>query len=164
MRVHVESTLPCDAEDAWSEVQTSRLLEEVASPIVTFRPAKGDDAIPAKWENLETAVVRPRLFGVIPWGTRSMTFERVDSRRRTIQTREHDALVARWDHRIQVRPLADGRCQYTDEIEINAGLLTPLVWLFAQCFYRHRQRRWQDVARRLSAAAGDSMVALMGHA
>lgn len=156
MRVHVESTLPCDADDAWAEVQTSRLLEEVASPIVKFRPAPGYKNIPARWTNLATTAVKARLFGFIPWGTRWMTFERVDARRRTIQTREHDALVAKWDHLIEVKPLADGTCRYTDDIEIKAGVLTPAVWLFAQAFYRHRQRRWQNVARRLRGAAEES--------
>jgi hypothetical protein len=48
-----------------------------------------------------------------------------------------------------VRPLEAGTCRYSDEIEIDAGLLTPLVWLFARVFYGHRQRRWQKVAMRL---------------
>jgi hypothetical protein len=38
----------------------------------------------------------------------------------------------------------------SDEIEIEAGWLTFFVWLFAQWFYRHRQRKWRNVARRLS--------------
>jgi len=36
---------------------------------------------------------------------------------------------------------------YTDEIEIQAGWLTPGIWLFAQLFYRHRQRRWKALLR-----------------
>ena len=38
------------------------------------------------------------------------------------------------------------------EIVIEAGPLTLLVWLFANWFYRHRQRRWRRVARRLTKA------------
>jgi hypothetical protein len=100
--------------------------------------------------NLMTTRVRAYLFGLIPWGVRTMTFERVDQRRREIQTRERDFFVRRWDHLIRVEPLEGGRCRYTDDIEIRAGMLTFGVWLFAMWFYRHRQKRWQQVAQRLA--------------
>ena len=51
-----------------------------------------------------------------------------------------------------VQPTADGRTRYSDEVLIEAGLLTCFVWAFAQWFYRHRQRRWRHVAQRLVAA------------
>ena len=54
----------------------------------------------------------------------------------------------RWDHRVREPPLGEGRCRYFDEVEIEAGPLTAVVWLFARWFYRHRQRRWQAVALR----------------
>jgi hypothetical protein len=151
MRVYVESLLPCAPEAVWDEVQTSALLLEVARPLVVLRPV--DDAgFPERWRQDGTVRCRSYLFGVIPLGTRTLTHERVDPGQYEIQSREHDPLVRRWDHMIRVRPAAGGRTWYSDEIEIEAGLLTPVVWLFAQLFYRHRQRRWQTVARRLSAA------------
>jgi len=33
-------------------------------------------------------------------------------------------------------------------VDIEAGLLTPFIWLFSQVFYRHRQRRWQALVKR----------------
>jgi hypothetical protein len=42
----------------------------------------------------------------------------------------------------------EGTTHYTDQVEIQAGLLTPLVWALASIFYRYRQFRW----RRLVAA------------
>jgi hypothetical protein len=70
-----------------------------------------------------------------------------------IQSRESDPIVRRWDHRIRVQEISDCRAHYSDEIEIDAGILTPVVWLFAAGFYRHRQRRWRAIARRLARAA-----------
>lgn len=147
-RVYVESILPCDTDLAWAEVQRSELLLEVARPLVVIRPLRGE-VLPERWAEGETRRCRLYLFGLLPLGTRTLFFERVDSERREIQTREHDRLVRRWDHLIRVQPLEGGRCRYADEIEIEAGLLTPLVGLFARWFYRHRQRRWQAVAKRL---------------
>ncbi len=151
MRVVVESVLPCPAERAWGAVRTSRLLREVAAPVVDIRPAAGGD-LPEVWPEGRTLAVRCTLFGVLPLGTRALHFERIDPEAREIQTRESDPLVRRWDHLIRVEERPDGRCHYRDVIDIDAGRLTAAVWLFAQAFYRHRQRRWQRVARRLAAA------------
>jgi hypothetical protein len=80
-----------------------------------------------------------------------MFFERVDRVRREIQTREKDILCRQWDHLIQVRESEDGRTLYSDSIEIDAGMLTLPVWLFANWFYRHRQNRWKMIAQQLAA-------------
>jgi hypothetical protein len=82
-----------------------------------------------------------------------LRFEHIDHERREIQTREHDPLIRRWDHRIQFEPLGPDSSRYTDEVEVEAGLLTPVAWAFAQWFYRHRQRRWRRVARRIQNGA-----------
>src|ERR1700752_4155710 len=126
MRALVESDLPCDADRAWAAVQTSALLLEVVRPLVAIRPLPGE-AFPERWTAGMTLACRSYLFGVIPLGTRTLAFESVDPAARAMQTRERDALVRRWDHRIAVRPLGPGQCRYSDDIEIEAGLLTPAV-------------------------------------
>jgi hypothetical protein len=148
MRVVVQSVLPNCVEIIWNEVQTSRLLVEVAAPLVAIRPVDHEN-LPARWTAGTTLRFRSYLFGIVPLGTRTLQFERIDAMAREIQTRESDPLVRRWDHLISVRPVANGGCQYRDQIDIEAGWLTAGVWLFAQWFYRHRQRRWKAVAKRL---------------
>jgi len=49
------------------------------------------------------------------------------------------------DHRIIIHDEPNGKTRYSDDVEIEAGLLTPFVWLFSQAFYRHRQRQWQKL-------------------
>jgi hypothetical protein len=150
MRVHVESVLDCPPDRVWDEVQKSALLLEVIRPLVRIVPV-GAHAFPERWSEGPPISCQSYLFGVLPLGTRTLLFERIDHATRTIQTRECDPLSRRWDHLIAVRPTADGRTRYADTIDLDAGLLTPLVWLFAWCFYHHRQRRWRRVARRLAA-------------
>jgi len=82
-----------------------------------------------------------------------LNWERIDQEKREIQTREYDAMIRRWDHRLHFEPAGDNKCRYTDDIEIQAGVLTPLVWLWAEWFYRHRQKRWRRVAQRLAQEA-----------
>jgi hypothetical protein len=151
MRALIQSTLPCDADQAWHRVQSLGLLREICWPLVILRPAAGESAIPELWEEGATVPLRPWLFGLIPIGTRVLFWERIDPSAREMQTREHDPLIRRWDHRIHVESAGAKLCRYTDDVEIDAGLLTLPVWLFAQWFYRHRQHRWKRVARRLAA-------------
>jgi hypothetical protein len=150
MRVVVQCMLRCRAESAWDEVVTSRLLVEVAAPLIAIRPAAGEK-LPDRWLAGCTVQVSSYLFGVIPLAARNVHFERIDPMAGEIQTREADAVVRRWDHLIRIRPAANGCCEYRDQIDIEAGWLTAGVWLFAHWFYRHRQRRWKAVARRLAA-------------
>jgi hypothetical protein len=60
--------------------------------------------------------------------------------------------VRDWRHRITVDGEGWGSTRYMDEIEVRAGALTPLVWLYANLFYRYRQMRWRRLARKLGAA------------
>ncbi len=41
-----------------------------------------------------------------------------------------------------------GGTLYRDRVEIDAGLLTPVVAALARVFYRHRQGRWRALAAR----------------
>jgi hypothetical protein len=70
-----------------------------------------------------------------------------------MQTRENDALIRKWDHRLSVQAAPNGQTVYADRIDLEAGPLTPVVGLLAQWFYRHRHRRWQRVARQLRGPA-----------
>lgn len=153
MKVYVESVLQCPAGRVWDEVQRPALLLEIIRPLFRFVPAD-DSKFPERW--LEKAAVRCNgyLFGVIPLGTHTIFIERIDTAAREIQTRESEPLVRRWDHLVRVRSSGDGQSLYSDEIIIDAGWVTPFVWLFAYCFYRHRQRKWRRIARRLVAEPG----------
>jgi hypothetical protein len=155
MRVYVDSVLRCPAETVWNEVQRPALLLEIIRPLVRIVPAD-HEGFPERWLEGATTRWKTYLFGIIPLGTHSVYLERIDSAAREIQSRERDPLIHRWDHLIRVRAIDKDSTHYSDEIIIEAGWTTFLVWLFAQWFYRHRQRRWRRVAHRLMAAAPDA--------
>jgi hypothetical protein len=142
MRVYLESLLDRDPDKTWAEVQRSALLLEVCRPLVRIVPVSSP-TFPEQWQEGVTVRCKSYLLGFLPLGTRNLLIERIDPGAREIQSRESDPLVRRWDHLIRVRPAEGGHTLYSDEIEIEAGLLTPLVWLFAQLLYRHRQRKWR---------------------
>ena len=154
MRVHVESLLACDAETAWKLVKTSAVLIDVSRPLVDIRPLPGE-SFPEIWRQGATVGARCYLFGFIPQGRRELFFERVDDAAREIQTREHDPLIRHWDHLLRVQSAGGGHCRYSDTVDIDAGWLTLLVWLFALCCYHHRHRRWGRLIRKLQKKRGD---------
>lgn len=149
MRVDVSTVLECSADQAWGEVQTSALLLHVIWPWARITPVGGD--FPERWPEGKEIKCRSYLFGLIPMGVRTLLLERIDPVRRQIQSREHDPLIRRWDHLIAIEPRGEAQAFYRDTIEIDAGIFTLVVWAWANGFYRHRQRRWRALAKRLAA-------------
>ena len=47
-----------------------------------------------------------------------------------------------WNHDIQLIEKDETHTQYTDRVEIHAGWKTVFIWLWANAFYAHRQRKW----------------------
>jgi hypothetical protein len=75
---------------------------------------------------------------------------RIDDSTRTLSSREFGGLIRTWNHDIVVTPIDGTSCSYRDRIEIRAGVVTPLIVVYARWFYRMRQRRWRALAKGLS--------------
>ncbi len=147
MRVVLTTRLAAPPDRVWDEVQTPRLLENVAAPLVQFR-AVNPPHFPATWSD-ETYEVRMMLFGWLPFGRQLIRISRSASgTARLLRDDGSGQLATVWDHTIRVEPSRGGETEYTDLVEVRAGILTPFVWAFAQVFYRHRQRRWRALVRR----------------
>ena len=142
--------LPCSPQRCFAEVETSQLLRYVSSPLVRFA-AIDPPELPERWAEASYKVGL-RILGRIPFGSQVIQISRgafSDNEtgfRASLRDNGHSALVARWDHWITIES-APGGCRYTDTVDIQAGIFTPLVWAFAWVFYRHRQRRWQRLVR-----------------
>jgi hypothetical protein len=149
MKTACSTLLDAKPERVWEELQRPALLEYVAAPLVAFDPVD-PEAFPERWEADEYRVAM-LLFGVIPLGeqTIDVSRQRVDDTEgnQFYQLRDDGTgkLISVWDHLISVRETPDNKTVYTDEVDVEAGILTPLVYLFAAVFYRHRQRRWRKL-------------------
>ncbi|MFC7227667.1 hypothetical protein N0B31_09660 [Salinirubellus salinus] len=158
--LELTTILDAQPERVWAAVRTPALLEHVAAPLFTFDPVD-PPAFPETWGEDEYLVAM-RLFGVLPLGRQWVRTERLAAREtpgeQFYQLRDDGSgtLASTWDHRITLRETADGVTAYTDEVRVEAGVLTPLVWLFANGFYRHRQRRWRRLVARWAAEASDT--------
>ncbi len=147
MRVIVTTRLAARPDRVWDEVQTSRLLEYVAAPLVRFRAVSPAD-LPTTWSDA-TYEVQMLMFGWLPAGRQLIRISRsAIGTARVLRDDGSGQLATVWDHTIRVEPSSDGGTEYTDVVEVRAGVLTPFVWAFAQVFYRHRQRRWRALVKR----------------
>ena len=144
MQVDISTQLPCNPRDAIEQVKSSRLLLHVAKPLVTFVPIEPSQ-LPHTWAD-GTYWVSLRLFGIIPCGKQAVVISYPSSAPFTLRNNGHSALIQKWDHVITIVPSGDGTL-YRDRVAIDAGVLTPFMWLFAQVFYRHRQRRWRQLVK-----------------
>ncbi|MFC7046060.1 hypothetical protein ACFQH6_12130 [Halobacteriaceae archaeon GCM10025711] len=148
MELSVTTLLDAPTERVWDEVQKPALLEHVAYPLLTFTPVDGAD-LPDRFDDGDEIQVELKLFGVVPMGTQWIRVSIPETRQTPgaqlyrIRDDGSGQIVSTWDHLITIRETPDGKTVYTDEVEIDAGVLTLFVWLFSNVFYRYRQARWR---------------------
>ena len=62
-----------------------------------------------------------------------------------IFTNETNTHVPVWNHEIVLESVDENNTKYTDIVAIEAGWKTVFVYLWAICFYTHRQRKWKKL-------------------
>ena len=146
MIVQKTSLFPVCREKVFERLQRLETLQYIAAPYASFVPVNGDaDMV---WQIGSTSSYRFKLFGIIPFGTHTIHIERFDID--GIQSREHNEHVPVWDHKITLRD-SGAQTEYTDEVEILAGWKTPFIWIGANAFYAHRQRKWIRLLQSMEA-------------
>jgi hypothetical protein len=144
--VRVSTNLDIRADLAWETVKKPETFRYIVRGVLGVREL---DEVPEDWGEGLTVRVRLFFFHVIPAWRHEIRIVRVDEASHEIYTNEHGGGIRKWNHRIKIDPQSATRCRYSDEIDIGAGPLTPLVWGYAHLFYRYRQARWRKLARRL---------------
>lgn len=137
MIVQKTSVFPAGRDTVFQKLRQLSTLQAVTTPYAAFEPVEG---AATAWEVGSTSSYRFKLFGFIPFGTHTIHIVRFDPD--GVSSREGNEHVPVWNHDIMLRALEDGRTEYTDRVEIHAGWKTAIVWLWAEAFYAHRQRKW----------------------
>jgi hypothetical protein len=139
--------LPIAAEEAFALALKPATFAYVARGVLrvpALAAIPGDFAAPGV-----QASGRLWWLGVIPTWTHHLRVVAIEPDRE-LRTAERGGLVRTWNHRLAFAPTSPASCDYTDEIEIDAGPLTPLVAAYARAFFALRQARWRQLARVLS--------------
>lgn len=128
----------------WEELQKVSSLIHVSSPILKFRPQEGH-SLPEKWSLGTVYKLELSFFGIVPLGNHIIKLVEINKENNLIISHEHGRLTKVWNHTIKFNSIDNRTIEYTDEIEIKAGILTLSIWLFAHIFYRHRQNKWKKL-------------------
>ena len=110
--VYVKNTFPSDIDSVFKLLTDVKTLQYIASPYPSFKIIGEDKEL--VWSEGRTFSFLFKMFCFIPYGT----------------------------HTIKLIDNGNGTTDYSDEVEIGAGWKTFIVWLWANCFYKHRQRKW----------------------
>ena len=162
MRIRISTKLNCPPLIAWNAVMKSEMLQYISKPILTFQPITPHE-LPLVWGESDYAV-KVKLFGIIPLGTQiiSVSIPKIDTTpgKQEFQLRDsgRNRLFSKWDHIITIREAKSGLTKYSDRIEFRAGLLTPIIWLFLNFYFRQRQLKWRkfaDSRRKLKDPEGE---------
>ena len=146
MKVKISSIFPITPLKLFEDLQNPEILIEAASPIISYIPI-APDTMPSRWEAGKDYLVRLRLFKSLPIGKHRIGIVYFNKETMEAMSDESGAIAKVWTHHMVLEPYGQDDTLYTDEIEIKAGILTIFVWLFANYFYRHRQRKWKAIAR-----------------
>lgn len=137
MIVQKTSVFPAGKDAVFQKLQQLKTLQTIAKPYASFEPI--GEAV-STWAVGSTSAYRFRLFGIIPFGTHTIRIVRFDPD--GISSREGNEHVPVWNHDIALKAIDAEHTGYTDRVEIHAGWKTFFVWLWANAFYAHRQRKW----------------------
>lgn len=150
MLARISTQLECTESELWQKLSKPESLQFVASPMLAFAPIE-PGVLGSEWETGRDYRLKLYFLKFIPLGRHTIQLVKVDREQNIISSRETGLLAPVWNHNIFFEEIKPSLVSYTDEIDIRAGWLTPLVWLFAQVFYRHRQRRWKVLLQKRQA-------------
>lgn len=137
MIVKKSSVFPASRDVIFEKLQKLETLQYIAEPYATFESVGAAEPV---WTVGSSSAYRFRLFSVISFGTHKIHIVRFDPE--GVSSREGNEHVSVWNHDITMIPRDENHTEYTDQIEIRAGWKTPFIWLWANAFYAHRQRKW----------------------
>jgi hypothetical protein len=138
MIIRVTSIFPADRETVFEKLQEIETLRYICSPLATFTPL--DKSL--KWQ--AGAVFRFKLTACgLSFGVHTIKVKKFDIDK--ILTHENNKEVRVWNHIITLEKCGKNKTKYSDIVEVRAGLKTPFIWLWANVFYRHRQRKWREL-------------------
>lgn len=145
MRLRCSSLQPCGRERLAAALTRPVLLCRIAWPMLTFTPVD-PPVLERRWA-YKPYVFTLRLGGRVGLGEHTIDPRPPERLHEVWHDAGHSGLTSVWDHRIELTDFY-GMTRYTDVVELHAGVLTPLMWVFAQAFYRHRQRRLNRLVAR----------------
>jgi len=134
--VHVENDYATSAEKLWALATDYDVLTEIMKGLVSF------EGLPTgRTKTGQKVNVMVSLFGTLPKQPYFMEILECDDASMTLRSSERGAGVTTWRHTLTVTKTEAGS-RLSDQIEIDAGMLTFAFALWAKYLYsaRHKPR------------------------
>lgn len=143
MRAVITTVLDTSAGKVWENAQLRKTMFYICDGLLSFKK----HSLPERFVIGSEAQCKIWFFNILPGWEHNWRISNIDQNRMIIDSEEHGGLIKRWHHLIKIEPLGNEQCSYTDDIDIKAGLAAPLVWLWANVFYRYRHWRWKKLIK-----------------
>ena len=145
LTVKKSSVFPAAKDEIFRRLQKLKTLQYIAHPYATFKSV--DDTEELTWQEDSAFAFHFKLFALIPFGVHTIKVIQFDIEK-GIYTQEGNKHVPVWNHKIILEKINENTTKYTDIVEIQAGWKTLFVYLWANSFYTHRQRKWKRLLKR----------------
>ncbi len=143
--VELTSIFPANRETVFHLLQGFDILKKITFPYITFKPLNNKEDF--QWKEGETFQFKAKVFGFIPFGIHSIKIVKFTDD--IISSNETNTYVKVWNHDIILREVGKNFTEYTDRVEIGAGIITDIVYLWSKSFYRHRQEKWIKILKEM---------------
>ena len=148
LQLTLSTRLEVCVDEVWTQIRKPRLLGHVAFPLLRFVPID-PDRLPDEWSE-GRYLVRMFALGIVPVGAQWVVISYESPAPtwcRTLRDDGSSKRIQRWEHTVTVCETEEGVCRYTDDLIVEAGRLTGVVYVLAWVFFRHRQRRLRALAK-----------------
>jgi hypothetical protein len=146
--VELSGTVP----DIFMHLHNPAVFKKVSRPFLTFTPVSPRE-FPAHFVSGGSYVVRVRALGLIPLGTQEInplstmgkesSVFRDNGRGRSGSLR----IVRHFCHTMTLSPVSHNRSLLRDELEWDAGALSPLFWIGFRIFWSWRHSAMKRLAK-----------------
>ena len=161
MKFSLRVSLTCTVSQAFDALHNPDVFRAVSAPFLGF-DALSPAPFPTRYESGKTYVVRVKALGVISLGTQEINpVSTAEGMTRTFQDHGRGltgalAQVTKFQHTMTLRPSGVGPTILEDELDFDAGILTPFMGLGFRIFWwwRHRMMKrlapqWQSESTRM---------------
>ncbi len=133
--IAVQNDYPVCSKRLWALATDYEALGEVMAGLVSF------DGLPGgRTQTGQRLEVMVSLFGILPKQPYRIEILECDEQGMILRSSEHGAGVREWLHTLKVIETETGS-RLHDQIEIDAGMLTPAFALWAKILYSARHNR-----------------------
>ena len=146
MIARIQTFLPTTAADAWKMLLQRDAFLYITRGMIGFRGAEEWPEVFEEGQVIETQLL---FFNIIPAWEYRLKLTRVDHEKMEIASQEGGGFIRRWNHRKWIEGGSESSCRYIDEIDIDAGIFTFFIWIYAHVFYRYRHGRMRKLADHL---------------